>query len=279
ILQTSDRLGGTMAAADLAEYQAEWVDPISTTYRSWTVYEMPPNSGGITALAMLNMLESYPMASMGPLTADTVHTQIEAYKLAAQDAARYVGDPRAVRAPVKGMIDKAYAARRAAGIEPRKANCASKPGEPEQGDTMYLAVVDRDGNIASLIQSLSNTFGNGVAVEGRGFHLHNRGGGFSLDPSKPNALRPRTRPFHTLMPAFLEKGNLHIGLGIIGGMNQPQAQAQFIANLVDFQMNIQAAIDAPRFTVQSPTGCEVRVEDRIPAGVREQLISRGHKLD
>ena len=279
ILQTSDHLGGTMAASDLAEYQAEWVNPISTSYRGWTVYEMPPNSIGVTALSMLNMMESYSLASMGPLSADTLHTLIEAYKLAAQDTSRYVGDPRAVQAPVKGMIDKAYAARRASGIDPRKANCSSKPGEPEQGDTMYLAVADRDGNIASVIQSLSNTFGAGVAVEGRGFHLHNRGGGFSLDPSKPNALRPRTRPFHTLMPAFLEKGDLHIGFGIIGGQNQPQAQAQFIANLIDFQMNIQAAIDAPRFTVPSATGCEVRLEDGVPVAVQQQLLSRGHKLD
>lgn len=278
ILQTSDHLGGTMAAADLAEYQAEWVTPISTTYRGWTVYEMPPNTQGLSTLAMLNMMETYPLAAMGPGTADTLHTEIEAYKLAAQDASRYVGDPRVVQAPVSRLIDKVYDGRRAATIDPRKANCSPKAGEPDHGDTMYLAVVDREGNIASVIQSLSNTFGAGVAVEGRGFHLQNRAGGFSLDPAKPNALRPRTRPFHTLIPAFLEKGDLHIGLGIIGGANQPQAQAQFIANLVDFQMNIQAAIDAPRFTAASGS-CEVRVEERIPAAVRQQLAARGHKLD
>jgi gamma-glutamyltranspeptidase/glutathione hydrolase len=278
ILQTSDHLGGTMAAADLAEYQAEWVDPISTTYRGWNVYEMPPNSQGLITLSMLNMMESYSLAGLGPGTADTLHTEIEAYKLAAQDASRYVGDPRVVEVPVKKLIDKVYDARRAATIDARKADCAPKAGDPGHGDTTYLAVVDREGNIASVIQSLANTFGAGVAVEGRGFHLQNRAGGFSLDPAKPNALRPRTRPFHTLIPAFLEKGNLHVGLGIIGGANQPQAQAQFIANLVDFQMNIQAAIDAARFTASSGT-CEVRVEDRIPAAVREQLMSRGHKLD
>ncbi len=278
ILQTSDQFGGTMAAADLAEYQAEWVTPISTTYRGWTVYEMPPNSQGVAALSMLNIMESFPLASMGLASAETLHTQIEAHKFAAQDLHRYVGDPRAVKVPVKGMLDKAYAAQRAALIDPQKAICDPKPGAPDSGDTMYLTVVDRDGNIASLIQSLSRTFGSGIAVEGRGFHLHNRASGYSLDPARPNALQPRMRPFHTIIPAFLEKGDLHIGFGIIGGGNQPPAHAQFVSNIVDFGMNLQAALDAPRFNSDA-SGCEVRIEQRIPAAVRQQLAARGHKLD
>jgi gamma-glutamyltranspeptidase/glutathione hydrolase len=279
ILQTSDQLGGTMAAADLAEYQAEWVEPISTTYRGWTVYEMPPNTQGIGALSMLNIMEASPLAGMGPGSAETLHIEIEAHKLAAEDLRKYVGDPRAVKVPVKGLLSKAYAAHRAALIDPRKANCDPKPGEPDSGDTMYLTVVDRDGNIASLIQSLSRTFGAGIVVEGRGFHLHNRAAGYSLDPSRPNALKPRMRPFHTIIPAFMEKGDLHIGFGIIGGGNQPQAHAQFVANIVDFQMNIQAALDAPRFMNSDTSGCEVRIEQRISADVRQQLEVRGHKVD
>ena len=279
ILQTSHQFGGTMDAADLAEYQAEWVDPISTTYRGWTVYEMPPNTQGVAALSMLNIMEAYPVASMGPASAETLHVEIESHKLAVQDLRRYVGDPREVKAPVKGMLSKVYAAHRAALIDPLKANCDPKAGEPESGDTMYLTVVDREGNIASVIQSLSRTFGAGILVEGRGFHLHNRASGFSLDPARPNALKPRTRPFHSIIPAFMEKGSLHIGFGIIGGGNQPQAHAQFVSNVVDFQMNIQAALDAPRFMNSDTSACEVRIEQRIPADVRRQLEMRGHKVD
>jgi gamma-glutamyltranspeptidase/glutathione hydrolase len=279
ILRTSDSLGGTMAAADLAEYQAEWVTPISTTYRGWTVYELPPNTQGVAALSMMNIMETFPLASMGPASVDTLHAQIESHKLAAQDLGRYVGDPRAVKVPVKGLLDKAYGADRAALIDPQRANCNVTAGEPESGDTMYLSVVDRDGNIASVIQSLARTFGAGIVVEGRGFHLHNRASGFSLDPARPNALRPRTRPLHSIIPAFMEKGDVHIGFGIIGGGNQPQSHAQFVANIVDFQMNIQAALDAPRFRNSDTSSCEVQIEQRIPTAVRQQLAARGHKLD
>ena len=268
-----------MAAADLAEYEAKWVAPISTTYRRWTIYEMPPNSQGVAALTMLNIMESFSLASMGPVSADTLHTEIEGHKLAAEDLRRYVGDPRAVKVPVKGLLDKGYAAQRAALIDLRRANCEPKPGEPESGDTMYLTVVDRDGNIASVIQSLSRTFGAGIVVEGRGFHLHNRASGYSLDPARPNALKPRIRPFHSIIPAFMEKGDMHIGFGIIGGGNQPQAHAQFVANIVDFRMNIQEALDAPRFMNSDTSSCEVRIEQRIPAAVRQQLAARGHKVD
>jgi gamma-glutamyltranspeptidase/glutathione hydrolase len=278
ILQTSDHLGGTMAADDLAEYQAEWVEPVATTYRGWTIYEMPPNTQGVAALSMLNILERYNLASMGPAGVDMLHTEIEAYKLAAQDL-KFVGDPRAVNVPVKGILDKAYAVQRAALIDPQKANCKPAPSQPESSDTMYLAVVDKDGNIASVIQSLSRTFGAGIAVEGRGFHLQNRASGFSLDPARPNALKPRMRPFHTIIPAFMEKGDLHIGFGIIGGGNQPQAHAQFVANIVDFQMNLQAALEAPRFMNTDANSCDVRMEQRIPAAVRQELAARGHKVD
>jgi gamma-glutamyltranspeptidase/glutathione hydrolase len=278
ILQTSDHNGGTMTASDLAEYQAEWVTPISTTYRGWTVYELPPNTQGVAALSMMNIMEVFPLASTGPASADTLHAQIESHKLAARDLGKYVGDPRAVKVPVKGLLDKVYAADRAALIDPRRATCDVPAGEPASGDTMYLTVVDREGNIASLIQSLARTFGAGIVVEGRGFHLHNRASGFSLDPSRPNALRPRTRPLHSIIPAFMEKGDLHIGFGIIGGGNQPQSHAQFVANVVDFQMNIQAALDAPRFRNSDVSNCEVLIEQRIGAAVRDQLASRGHKV-
>ena len=226
ILQTSARLGGTMVAEDLIEFQSEWVDPVSTEYRGWKVYELPPNGQGIAALEMLNILENLPLDRCQPLSAEAFHLKIEAQKLAYQDLRRYNGDPRFAEIPLAGLISKAYGARRAALIDPEKAQCHAAPGDPRspvgqvpdlpcnggqvgdlphRGDTVYLTAVDRDGNIVSLIQSIFKSFGSGIAVEGMGFHLHNRGALFVLDPHHPNALAPRKRPFHTIIPAFMEK--------------------------------------------------------------------------
>ncbi|MBI1787742.1 MAG: gamma-glutamyltransferase family protein, partial [Acidobacteria bacterium] len=212
ILKTSRLLGGTLAAGDLAEFSAEWVEPISTNYRGWTVYELPPNGQGMAALQMLNILSQFEPEA--PQSAEDLHRKIEAMKLAYADLRRYVADPRFASVPTAGLLSMPYAAQRARLIDPDSARCTVGAGTPiVSGDTTYLAVVDREGNIASWIQSVSAIFGSGVVVDAMGFHLHNRGGGFSLDPKHPNALAPRKRPFHTIIPAFLEKGNLHIGFG------------------------------------------------------------------
>ena len=283
ILDFSAREGGTMTAADMAEFSSEWVDPISTTYRGWTVLEMPPNGQGIAALEMLNILENFPLAEYGHNSARALHTMIEAKKLAYADLLRHIGEPRASRLPVSGLLSKDYARTRAKLIDPARANCAVEAGTPPAvgNDTIYLSVVDREGNMVSLIQSnyVSATFGSGLVAPGTGFALHNRGGLFSLDPASPNALAGRKRPLHTIIPAFLEKGDVRIAFGIMGGWNQSQAHAQFVANLVDFGMNIQQALEAARFTKSTFAGCDVEMESRIPESVRSELASRGHKIE
>jgi gamma-glutamyltranspeptidase / glutathione hydrolase len=279
ILATSQSLGGTMAAADLAEFSPEWVSPISTTYRGWTIYELPPNGQGMAALEMLNLIETSPAAPDGPSGVRELHKKIEAMKLAYADLYRYDADPRFHPVPVEGLLSKDYARERAKSINPLKANCDVAAGTPPGSDTTYLSVVDRQGNIVSLIQSNYETFGSGITVAGMGFALQNRGALFSLDPSSPNVLAPRKRPFHTIIPAFMERGDQHIGFGIMGGPNQPVAHAQFVSNLVDYRMNLQAALENARFTVSSKQGCNVVIESRVKAEVREKLSSMGHQLE
>ena len=278
ILTTSQSLQGTMAASDLAEFSPEWVEPISTTYRGWTVYELPPNGQGMAALEMLNIMETAPAAPDGPNNATELHKRIEAMKLAYADLERYNADPRFAKVPVKGLLAKDYGQQRGKLIDPTKANCNVEYGSPAS-DTTYLSVVDREGNIVSLIQSNYNAFGSGVTVRGMGFVLQDRGALFSLDPASPNVLAPRKRPFHTIIPAFMERGEEHIGFGIMGGANQPLAHAQFVSNIVDYGMNIQAAVGNPRFTVSPKRGCNVVIESRFPPDVLQKLSSMGHQLD
>jgi gamma-glutamyltranspeptidase/glutathione hydrolase len=281
IVATSARLGGAMSAEDLAGYSSEWVEPISTTYRDWTVYEIPPNGQGIAALEMLNIMETFPVSQFQN-PADMTHMMIEAKKLAYADMYRYVADQKFSRVPVAGMLSKDYAAQRAKLIDMAKANCDVGPGDPEfsaKGDTMYLSVVDRDGNMVSLIQSNYSLFGSGLVADGTGFVLQNRGGLFSVDPKSPNVLAAHKRPLHTIIPGFMSRGQGRIAFGIMGGFNQAQAHAQFVSNVVDREMNIQAAIEAPRFTKYTFTGCDVMMEDRFPAEVRATLTQRGHQID
>ena len=279
ILSTSRSLGGTMSADDLAEFSPEWVEPISTTYRGWTVYELPPNGQGMAALEMLNIMETSPASPYGPLSAAELHKKIEAMKLAYADLERYNGDPRVAKVPVQGMLSKEYARQRAQLIDPRRANCEVANGTPPTSDTTYLSVVDRDGNIVSLIQSNYEAFGSGIVVRGMGFVLQDRGALFSLDPASPNALAPRKRPFHTIIPAFMEHGEQHIGFGIMGGANQPLAHAQFVSNVVDYGMNIQEAMENARFTVSPQRGCNIVIESRVTPEVRQKLSAMGHQLD
>jgi gamma-glutamyltranspeptidase / glutathione hydrolase len=281
ILATEHELGGTMQADDLKEFSAEWVEPISITYRGWKVYELPPNGQGMAALEMLNIMEQFQPAKAGPLSAEEIHKRIEAMKLAYADLAHYNADPRFAKVPVAGLLSKEYAKQRAQLINPQKANCNPEAGTPPSSDTTYLTTVDRDGNIVSLIQSNFSGFGSGITVRGMGFALQNRGALFMLDSAKPDALAPRKRPFHTIIPAFMEHGDDHIGFGIMGGANQPLAHAQFVSNVVDYGMNLQAAMEIARFTVLGNfnLSCKILIEDRVPADVRQQLTSMGHDLN
>ena len=280
ILSTERELHGTMAADDLKDFSAEWVEPISTMYRGWKIYELPPNGQGMAALEMLNIMQQFPPAKGGPLSPEEIHIRIEAMKLAYADLSRYNADPRFAKVPVQGILSAEYAKQRAALIDPQKANCHPEAGTPPSSDTTYLTAVDREGNIVSLIQSNYSSFGSGITVRGMGFALQNRGGLFSLDPSSPNALAPRKRPFHTIIPAFMERGDDHIGFGIMGGANQPLAHAQFVSNVVDYNMNLQAAMETARFTVRTfDLGCKVLIEDRVPADARQQLTNMGHQFD
>ncbi len=279
IVRTSTAFGGTMQLDDLAEFSSEWVEPISTDYRGWKVYELPPNVQGMAALEMLNIMETFQPEKDGPRSTAELHKRIEAMKLAYADLYRYNADPRFAKVPVSGLLDKGYAKQRAAKINPDKANCDPGAGHPATSDTTYLAAVDKDGNIASLIQSNYSAFGSGVVVDGMGFALQNRGALFSLNAAHPNALQPRKRPFHTIIPAFMERGDLHIGFGIMGGANQPLAHAQFVSNFVDYGMNIQGALESPRFTVTSgEVSCDILIESRVPPEVLQALRQKGHNL-
>ena len=282
ILKTSAEQGGTLQADDLSEFSAEWVDPISIDYRGWKIYELPPNGQGMAALEMLNILATSQASKDGPSSTSELHKKIEAMKLAYTDLYRYDADPRFSKVPITGLLSDEYAKERASRIDSQKANCTPASGKPAKSDTTYLAVVDKDGNIASMIQSNYDYFGSGVVVTGMGFPLHNRGALFVLDPNDPDALAPRKRPFHTIIPAFMERGDIHIGFGIMGGSNQPLAHAQFVSNLVDYGMNIQAGLEAPRFTIPDTgsrsIGCNIVIESRVPPVVLQELRQRGHQL-
>jgi gamma-glutamyltranspeptidase/glutathione hydrolase len=267
-----------MTAQDLASFSAEWVEPISIDYRGWRVYELPPNSQGMAALEMLNIMETKPPSAGGALSPEELHKRIEAMKLAYSDLHRYVADPRSYDVPVAQILSKDYARNRAALIDPLRANCNVKAGEPGGSNTTYLTVVDREGNIASWIQSVFGYFGSRVTVDGMGFALQNRGAGFTLDPKHPDVLAGGKRPFHTIIPAFMERGDEHIGFGIMGGAIQPLAHAQFVSNFVDYNMNLQEAMEAPRFAKNNAPGCDVAIEFRVPAATLQRLSERGHVI-
>jgi gamma-glutamyltranspeptidase/glutathione hydrolase len=278
ILKTSEHLGGTMTAQDLASYSPEWVTPLSIDYRGWRVYELPPNGQGMAALEMLNIMELTPASPLGAFGAPEMHKRIEAMKLAYSDVHAYVADPRTYDTPVAQLLSKEYARKRAAEIDPNRANCQVKAGDPVGSNTTYLTIVDKDGNIASWIQSLYSSFGSRVTVEGMGFALQNRGASFNLDPKHPNVLAGGKRPFHTIIPAFMEKGDEHVGFGIMGGAVQPMAHAQFVSNYVDYGMSLQEALEAPRFFKNNAPGCDVYIESRVPQPTLQQLSERGHEI-
>jgi gamma-glutamyltranspeptidase / glutathione hydrolase len=280
LLELSAQHGGAFTARDFADYSSEWVEPISTTYRGWTVLELPPNVQGIGALEMLNLMEQFDLHKLGLNSPQALHIQIEAKKLAYADVARYIGDPKSAKMPVSGLLSKSYAAERAKLIDPDHAKCEVAPGMPipDAGDTTYLSVVDRDGNMVSFIESNYDEFGSGLVAAGTGFPLHDRGALFNMDKNSPNAIAGHKRPLHTIIPAFMEKDQVRIAFGIMGGWNQAQAHAQFVSHIVDFDQNIQAAMETARFTKRTFAGCDVELENRVPGNVRAELTAKGHIL-
>jgi gamma-glutamyltranspeptidase/glutathione hydrolase len=284
ILAISRERGGTMTAADLHAFTPEWVAPISTNYRGWDVYELPPNTQGIAALMMLNLMEIFPLGEYGLHSTRALHVMIEAKKLAYADMLRYVGDQRFAGTPVPAMLDKTHARARVAEINARKAASRVEPSvfagltTSPGGDTIYLSVIDRDGNIVSLIQSIYEGFGSAIVPAGCGFALHNRGGLFTLEDGHPNVLAPRKRPLHTIIPGFMRKDVVRIGFGIMGAFNQAQAHAQFVSNIVDHGLDIQHALEAGRFTKATFDGADVSIEALVPDAVRADLAALGHDV-
>lgn len=276
--------GGMHTLEDFRDFEPEWVEPVHTTYRGWTVYELPPNGQGIAALSMLNIMEHFPMGQYGHNSADALHVMIEAKKLAYADMYKYVGDPRFTPVPVEQLISKELGDERAKLIDMKQAACQVVPSDVEKmlaahgNSTIYLSTIDKDGNIVSLIQSNYAGYGTGMVAPGLGFSFQNRGAGFQLKAGLPNSLAGHKRPLHTIIPAFMEKGDIHIGFGIMGGWNQAQAHAQFVANVVDYGMNVQAALERPRFTKGTFQGCDVQMEETVPAEVRAELAKRGHVI-
>jgi gamma-glutamyltranspeptidase / glutathione hydrolase len=284
ILECSRVHGGTMTADDLRDFEPEWVEPISTTYHGWRVYEIPPNTQGIAALIMLDLMEQFPLRNYGFATAASLHVMIEAKKLAYADMLRYVADPKFSSVPVPALVNKEAAKARARLIRPDAASTRVKPAAMDPvttrlgGDTIYLSAIDRDGNIVSLIQSIYQGFGSGLVPAGAGFALQNRGALFTLDEQHPNVLAPRKRPLHTIIPGFMQKGGLRVGFGIMGAWNQAQAHAQFVANIVDYGMDIQEALEAARFTKSTFDGADVSIEALFPDAVRVELTRLGHDV-
>lgn len=282
--------GGLLRYDDMATHTSEWVTPVSSNYRGWDVYELPPNGQGIAALQILNILEGFDIRSMGFASAEYVHTLVEAKKLAYEDRARFYADPEFSEVPVAELISKQYAERRRALIDPQAAASDYPAGDAilEQGDTIYLTVADAEGNMVSLIQSNYRGMGSGMTPGELGFVLQDRAELFALDESHANVVAPRKRPFHTIIPAFVMKdGKPLISFGLMGGGMQPQGHAQVIVNMVDFGMNLQEAGDAARVNhvgSSTPTGDVmqdggvVRLERGFSDAVREQLQALGHKL-
>lgn len=283
MVKLSDEQNGFLAETDFADYKPEWVEPVSTTYHGWRVWETPPNTQGIAALSMLNVMELYPLREWGHDSAKTLHIEMEAKALAYADMLHYVGDPRTGEIPTAKLISKELAKERAKVIADR-ANCKVLPSDRKeqldklQSDTTYLATVDRDGMVVSFIQSNAGNFGAGLVAEHTGFVLQNRGTGFYMEPGQPNSLAGHKRPLHTIIPAMMQKDGQTIGFGIMSGFNQAQAHAQFVANVVDFDMNLQAAMDAARFNKDN-SGCGVNLEDGYPREVMEQLAAQGHQIN
>jgi len=294
IAETIDRFmkreGGYLSYEDLASHTSEWMDPVSTEYRGYDIWELPPNGQGITVLEMLNILEGYDIRAMGFGSAAHIHSFVEAKKLAFEDRAKFLADPAFVDIPVEALISKEYGAERRALISPDRAAARYDAGNPamNDGDTVYLTVADDAGNMVSLIQSNYRGMGSGLCPDGLGFCLHDRGELFDLEPGRPNTYEPRKRPFHTIIPGFITKDDKPFAsFGVMGGAMQPQGHVQIIMNLIDFGMTLQEAGDAPRVNHEGssePTGERmtdggiVFVESGFSAEVLRELQKMGHRI-
>jgi gamma-glutamyltranspeptidase/glutathione hydrolase len=282
--------GGFLTLEDLAAHKSDWVEPVATSYRGYELHELPPNGQGIAALQMLNILEQFDIKSMGYGSADYIHTLVEAKKVVYEDRARYYADLDFYNAPIERLVSKEYGIERAALIDPNKAAATYAPGDMkiEHGDTIYLTVADKDGNMVSLIQSNYGEFGAGLTLAEYGFGIQNRGALFSLEDGHANVYEPGKRPFHTIIPAFITKDDKPLmSFGVMGGAMQPQGHVQIMINMIDFGMNLQEAGDAARvrhFGSSQPTdqkmtdGGELFLETAIGKDVREQLTEMGHTL-
>jgi len=291
IVACSRSVGGLIAPDDLANHASTWDDPVSIRYRGHDVWELPPNGQGIAALQMLALLEGFDLAGLEPGSADLVHLEVEAKKLAFEDRARYYADPAFADVPVDALISAKYASRRRKEIGRSRALTDVRAGDPrlETGDTAYLTVVDADRNAVSLIQSLYQDFGSGVVPLGTGFALQNRGSLFNLDPEHPNRLEPGKRPFHTIIPAFVTRdGQPRFSFGVMGGDMQPQGHVQVLVNVLDLGMDVQAAGDALRWRhVGSSTpigdraqkGGLVLLESGFAQKTFDGLVAKGHCVE
>jgi gamma-glutamyltranspeptidase/glutathione hydrolase len=280
--------GGFLSFEDLKNYQAEWVEPVSSNYRGYDVWELPPNGQGIAALQILNLLEHFDIRAMGLFSAEYIHHFVEAKKLAFADRAKYYADPAFNNIDIQTLISKEYAKERLSLIDSNKAALTDEAGILKQGDTIYLTTADKDGNMVSLIQSNYRGMGSGMVPPGLGFMLQDRGELFSLDPTHANALEGGKRPFHTIIPAFITKdGEPFVSFGVMGGTTQPQAHAQIVINLVDFGMNLQEAGDAPRIVhsgSSQPTdeimldGGSISLEKGFGEAIEKELEELGHTI-
>lgn len=275
IVAWSKATGGLFQADDLAAHHSEWVQPIKTGYHGYEVWEIPPNGQGLTALIALAILEGTTLVNQPHGSVDSYHLQIEAMKLAFADAARYIADPEKVEVPITGLLDPAYIAARRALIGPQAR--LPEAGRPPHSGTVYLCTADRDGMMVSYIQSNYDGFGSGIVVPGTGIALHNRGNCFSLELGHPNEAMGGKRPYHTIIPSFLTHQGQPVGpFGVMGGFMQPQGHTQVVTGTVDYGLNPQAALDAPRWRVNGGLG--VSVEPGTPEHVLNGLAMRGHKI-
>lgn len=282
------RNGGFLTREDLAAHTSEWIEPVSVNYRGYDVWELPPNGQGIAALQILNILEGYDIQSMGQQSAGYLHILTEAIKLVFEDRANYYADPDFGRIPVSWLVSKDYAVRRRSLISPDTAALMVSPGVPEQGNTIYLTVADREGNMVSLIQSNYRGMGSGMTPGKLGFVLQDRGELFSLQEGHPNVFEPGKRPFHTIIPAFITRnGQPWISFGVMGGSMQPQGHVQIVVNLIDFGMNLQEAGDALRIRhggSSEPTGEKMMdggilfMESGFPPETIRDLEKKGHTI-
>jgi gamma-glutamyltranspeptidase/glutathione hydrolase len=271
--------GGHLTTEDLAAHKSSWNSPIRTSYRSVEVLEHPPNGQGLAALLALNIIEGYDLGQMDYFDPLRWHRMIEAMRLGMVDAGRYVADPQVTKIPVAILLSPGYAAQRRSLIRADQALSLVAPGQPAHRDTVYLTVVDTAGNAVSFINSLFNHFGSGLVVPSTGICLQNRGACFTLQPGHPNSLAGGKRPYHTIIPAMaLKDDQLWLSFGVIGDFMQPQGHLQVLANMVDFGLDPQAALDAPRFRVDERGGPRVAIETGLPLKTRQALTALGHDV-